>query len=249
MEIVNTLPFTGSAAWVGTSSCWSGSGNWTDGNNHPGVPGTASRPADTAAFSGSGSVTAITLDANPSLAALSFSGTNYTLSGGSLTMNAASGTATVTVSSGTQTIQSAMEISGGSMVLGVSNSGVLRTSGNISDDGNQRSLTLTGDGSGALILSGTANSYTGGTNVDAGTLYATNSNALADGSSLAVGAGGTLIFDPSVGGSSMGAAALRAASPDRTVAPVPEPGTLALLSVLGVVAAAAAAWRRKRTAR
>ena len=41
---------------------------------------------DTAAFSGSGTATAITLDINPNIAALSFSGSNYTLSGGTLTL-------------------------------------------------------------------------------------------------------------------------------------------------------------------
>ena len=48
--------------------------------------------------------------------------------------------------------------------------GGLEFSGNVSDDGNGRSLTLTGDGSGQLILSGTNNSYSGGTDVESGTL-------------------------------------------------------------------------------
>ena len=39
---------------------------------------------------------------NPSLAALTFSGTNYMLSGGSLTLDSSTGTATVLVTSGTQ---------------------------------------------------------------------------------------------------------------------------------------------------
>ena len=44
-------------------------------------------------------------------------------------------------------------------------------------------------------MSGT-NSYSGGTIVDAGTLVATTSSAIPDGTSLTIGAGGTLIFDP-----------------------------------------------------
>ena len=110
---------------------------------------------------------------------MSFSNTNYTLTGsGSLTMNGGSGTATVTVSGGTQTIASAVQIAGGNLVVAASNSGVLNISGNISDDGNRRSLTLTGDGSGQLILSGTNNTYGGGTYVDEGTLYVQNTGAI-----------------------------------------------------------------------
>ena len=174
LVVASAFTFSGSATWVSTGgTTWNNGSNWQDNHNLPGVPGTSlSRTADTAAFSGSGSVTAITLDTPVSLAALSFSNSNYTLSRGSLTMNASSGTATVTVTSGTQAIASAMEISGGNLAVVVSNSGVLGISGNISDDGDQRSLTLSGDGSGQLILSGTANSYSGGTNVDQGTLYA-----------------------------------------------------------------------------
>ncbi len=105
-------------------------------------------------------------------------------------------------------------------------------------------MTLTGDGSGQLILSGTANSYTGGTYVGDGTLYVNNSGAMADGSSLTVGAGGVFLYDPTAGGAANEPALSEKAS-DRSLAPVPEPGTLALLSVAGIVAAAAV-WRRRR---
>ena len=101
---------------------------------------------------------------------------------------------------------------------------------------------LTKTTAGTLILSGT-DTYTGGTFVNEGTLIVTNPRAIADGTSLTVGAGGTFIFDPTVTGSAMDATSLRTVSP--MVAPVPEPGTLVLLSVAGIVAAAAA-WRRKR---
>ena len=50
---------------------------------------------------------------------------------------------------------------------------------------------------GRLTLSGT-NTYTGGTVVNAGTLILTNSSAIAENTSLTIGAGGTLIFDPSL---------------------------------------------------
>ena len=87
-------------------------GNWTDANGSgvQAAPGSFAgfNNTDTAVFSGSGSVTAIDLTgANPSLNALSFSNSSYTLSNGSLTLNGSTGTATVTVSSGTQIDQHA----------------------------------------------------------------------------------------------------------------------------------------------
>ena len=241
LVVASAATFSGSATWVsnGSNPAWSNSGNWSDGTNH-GVPGTTlSRTTDTATFSGSDAAPAITLDVPVSLAALSFSTSNYTLSGTNpLTMNAGSGTATVTVSSGTQMIASGLQIAGGNLVIAASNGGVLSISGDISEDhAGGRALTLSGDGSGQLILSGT-NSYTGGTYVDQGTLYVQNSGAIQDSSTLTVGAGGVFIFDPTVTGT-----ALSSLRPAGGVAPVPEPGTLVLLAAAGIVAAAA--WRRR----
>ncbi len=88
----------------------------------------------------------------------------------------------------------------GSVVLAdnlvVNGSGTLAfgSSSSITETGGSNSLTMSGAG-GTLILSGT-DRYTGGTNVDAGTLYVTDTSAIADGTSLIVGAGGTFIFDP-----------------------------------------------------
>ena len=70
-------------------------------------------------------------------------------------------------------------------------SGATTFGGAIGGDG-----SLTQAGIGALILSG-SNDYSGGTTVNAGTLYVTNSDALPDGTSLTVGPGGTFVFDPS----------------------------------------------------
>ena len=89
---------------------------------------------------------------------------------------------------------------------------------------NGRSLTLEGDGSGRLILSG-SNDYGGGTDVAAGTLIVTSNTALTDGTSLTVGAGGTFIFDPSAV-----AATVVSTQDIHVVAAVPEPGTLVLLA-------------------
>ena len=163
-----------------------------------------------------------------------FSGSYYTLTGGSLTL---AGPASVVVSGGTQTIDSAI-ILASSASFGPQAGTQLTLGGNIS--GNNMALSLID--SGTLILGGTANSYTGGTYVEEGALYVNNSAAIYDGTSLTVGAGGTFIFDPRTGGTSIDVSQPGAALHAEVV---PEPGTLALLSMAGIIAAAAA-WRKKR---
>ena len=227
LVVASAATFSGSATWIATggSAVWSNSGNWADNSSRlSGVPGISlSRTADTAAFNGTDSAPTITLDVSPSLAALSFSGTNYTLSGsGTLTMNGGTVGATIAVAGGTQSIASAVRIAGGNLLVAASSSGLLALSGSVSDDGG-RSLTLTGDGSGQLVLGG-VNSYTGGTYVEQGTLVANDNGAIPDQSGLIVGAGGTFLFDPTVTGS-----ALAGASHDSMVSTVPEPGTIVLL--------------------
>ena len=113
-------------------------------------------------------------------------------------------------------------------------------SGMIQGGGTLGSTGLVLDGPGTMVLSGT-NTYTGGTTVWNGTLQLNNNEALADGSSLSVGSGLAAfgLVEPSA------VAAPAAASPAAAVAAVPEPGTLALLGVAGIVAAAAACRRRR----
>ena len=123
---IGVSAFSGSGTWIGATGSWNTGTNWTDGVNN-GVPGDGTRGpgVDTASFSGSG-VEGDYADVNPNVAALNFSGANYTLSGGTLTLQhgtGGAGTSAVTVSSGTQTIVSAVEISGGSLAISVSNSG------------------------------------------------------------------------------------------------------------------------------
>jgi autotransporter-associated beta strand protein len=60
---------------------------------------------------------------------------------------------------------------------------------------------LSKNGDGTAVLLGTSN-YSGGTQVMGGTLKIANADALPDGGSLTVGAGGTYIFDPSPTGAS-----------------------------------------------
>ncbi len=231
--------FSGRATWIsnGSSLNWSTNANWVDNANAsinfaPGVPG---RPVgtDTATFNGQESAAShtITLDVPVSLAAVSFTGANYTLTNSTLTMNSTSGTSTMTVSSGTQEIDSAVEIAGGNLAISLTNTGQLSLTNNISDDvatsGIPRSLTLTSaDGTGTLILSG-SNTYGGGTDVASGTLIAMNSASIPSGSSLIVGSGGAFTFSPAT---TLAPAASNVALAGVTVvSAVPEPGTVILL--------------------
>ena len=91
---------------------------------------------------------------------------------------------------------------------------------------------------GTLIFSG-SDSYSGGTNVSAGTLIVTSQTALPDGSALSVGAGGMFVFDP-MQAFAAPIESLTDVPSGRVVSAVPEPGTLELL-VIGVAAAAIAA--------
>jgi fibronectin-binding autotransporter adhesin len=93
-------------------------------------------------------------------------------------------------------------------------------------DGPTNKLVLALIGSGTLYLAGT-NSYSGGTIVADGALIATNNEAIEDGTNVYVGSD-LLAF-----GTVISAQASSATSPP-AVAPVPEPGTLALLAT-GVV--------------
>ena len=102
-------------------------------------------------------------------------------------------------------------------------------------------MTLTGDGTGQLVLSGTSN-YSGGTIVEAGTLIVAEPYSLADGSSLTVGADASSIFGTS-GAASPGQTAGGGATFAGAAAPVPEPGTVALL--LAGLAVGFGLWRRR----
>ena len=121
----------------------------------------------------------------------------------------------------------------------VSGSGVLvfDASSTITDSGAGMSLTLNASG-GTLVLSG-SDSYTGGTDVMAGSLVVTNPNAISDGTSLTVG--DASLFAPAISGAAPLSAYLR----DSTAVPVPEPGTLALV-VVGAVLLLVCRGRRPR---
>ncbi len=146
-------------------------------------------------------------------------------------------------------IASSLTVSGGSLVgAGQSVSPATVADATIAAPNVTDTLTLSGDlsgagpivknGAGLLILSGTDNSYGGGTAVDAGTLLVNNSGAMPDGGGLIVGAGGTFLFDPSAAGGTVSDQ-----TADRVVA-VPEPGTMVLL-LAGAGFVAVGAWRRR----
>ncbi len=113
-------------------------------------------------------------------------------------------------------------------------------SGELMDGGG--SLGLVVQGPGTLILSG-SDEYSGGTTVESGSLLITTAAALPSGSSLAVGAGGTFIFDPTATAAPVSAAPASAGA----VEAVPEPGSLAMIVValLGVAAGGLCRARRQ----
>jgi autotransporter-associated beta strand protein len=132
----------------------------------------------------------------------------------------------------------------GSLTIAPSAETTLTIAGNMSESISGSGSLLLND-AGTLILSG-SNGFTGGTVVTNGTLILTNNEALAGGSSLTIGdasafAGGP--GDANPGAISSGLSAPLAASP--SITPVPEPGTLLLLAVGGLLTIA---YRRCRKA-
>ncbi len=237
--------YSGNAVWTGSAASWANGSNWRDvcggPTNPPGGDGVVGH--DTAVFANSGAGTAIDLTgANPNLQALSFSGSDYTLSNGSLTLQSSTGTATVTVGSNHQTIAGSTILTLASPVdVVVAPGAELDINAGIGESSGSQFLRKDGDGT--LVLSGT-NTFEGGTVVEAGTLVVDSSAALADGSDLIVG--NSSMFSPVTGSPVVVGGPQEA---DLPVAPVPETGTLALLAMaapLLTVAAARSAGRRGR---
>ncbi len=96
--------------------------------------------------------------------------------------------------------------------------GNVTIAGNIGQSGGGWGITKTGPGT--LLLSG-ANSYSGETTVNQGTLVATNTSALPAGTSLIVGAGAVFVFDPSQAASA--SAVVSPLSPGEGVRAVSDP--------------------------
>ncbi len=236
---VAALPQPANSVWANAvSGSWSSTGNWLGGvvPNAAGA-GAVFNASTTAALT-------ITLDSPQTVGTLQFGNSGsahvgYTLSGSGsnyLTLNNSGSGATITVTGGSQAIDAPIVLADNLVVTtGGTTAWTLSfgTASSITDDGRGYSLTMNGTG-GTLILSG-SDTYSGGTNIDAGRLIITNNAALPDGSSLTVGSGGTLIFDPSLAG----------AATVSTLSAVPEPGSVLVLGVGAIgLLAYARRWRR-----
>jgi autotransporter-associated beta strand protein len=214
----------GPPTWISPiSGNWSQGGNW----NTSQVPNGAGQTAVFSGTSANAPVT-VTLDVPQTVGTLmlgnsSGPSTSYTIgnSSNTLTLNNSGSQASVLVFGGTHTISAPVNLVGGNLDVAASNSSSLTISGNLSDDGLLRSVTLDGDGTAELVLGG-SNSYGGGTYVDAGVLEVATVNSLPSGSNLYVGATASS-FSPVVAGPSI--VSVAAAGPET----VPEPDTLVLL--------------------
>ncbi len=245
-----SLTFTGPTAWTTSGSgAWNSSGNWTNG-----VPSSGTVLGAAALFGTSGSGTVSLPGSGATLInALVFanSTSSYTLSaaaGGSakfVKLSAANGAnegaAAVEVVSGQHTISTAAQFADTLDVSTLNHTAAMTFSGALSGSGG---LVLSGSGS--VYLSNANNSFSGGTSVEGGTLYLTNRGSILDGSSLTVGAGGTAVFNSSAAPMIATDMAGEAGPSASTVAPVPEPGTLATLAAGVICCLAARNCRRRR---
>lgn len=223
---VFTFLATGPAAWnkLGQGGGWGNAANWDTW-----VPNSA---YDWAALAkATGPATAVTLDGLRSLGRLTLArdaanadpNAGYKLqpgSGGSLKLDRSTKPALLEVSSGKHEIAAPLALSSDAEV-DVSAGASLLLSEAITG-----SKKLTKTGGGTLTLSGSAG-YTGGTEVQAGTLTIARLGALPLGRNVTIQAGGRLVLASGLSG-----AAVSAAVSDSLTAPavVPEPGTLALLA-------------------
>ena len=138
---------------------------------------------------------------------------------GSLLLDNDAGPATLTIAAGSHRIGAPVVLDSNAVAIPAAGS-QLTISGAISGAGQSLSVGGSGTGGSGTVVLGAANSYTGGTIVSAGKLILANSAAIAAGTSLTIGAGGTFIFEPSVGSTPAAAAALSpiAAAADPTAA-------------------------------
>ena len=180
----------------------------------------------------------ITLDSPQTVGSLvlenTTNATGYTLApgvSGGLTLDNSGTAAFINVISGSNAITANVSLND-NLTVDSGTLGTLRISGNIAQNAPGLSLTL--NGSGTLVLSGSDN-YSGGTDVIAGKLIVTNVKAITDGSNLSVGSG-LSVFPAAI-----------VPSPTQSAATVPEPGSLALLG-LGTALLAGCRRRRRKLA-
>jgi autotransporter-associated beta strand protein len=187
--------YSGNMVWNGSSGNYGTDSNWNDASNAgvhvaPGLDA-GFTTVDSATFGNtSGSVTVTFNGSSPSLNAVTFNNTgSYALaqgSGGSITL---AGTTPSITANGTHAISAPITLAADA-TMNVTAGSNLAVSGVIGETGGARSLTK--GGTGTLALSGN-NTYSGPTNVTAGTLLANNTSGSATGSgNVTVAFGATL---------------------------------------------------------
>ncbi len=236
-----TIQYDSPWTWTGGAgnAAWSASGNWTGGTGVPGsgaaivLGGSQATSGTVDLLSTAPSVSHLTSEANKTTTI-----TSPSTGGGLLTLDNGCNPAAIVVFGSGQTIDNHVELA-------------LDSDAWITTSGSSDSLSIAGDigngtaahgivkyGLGELILSGD-NTYTGGTTVNAGILEIDSLDAIPAGTSLTVGAAGTVILGTST------VAAAAAPVGDFATTPAPEPGTLALL-IAAMAILLTAAVRAKR---
>jgi hypothetical protein len=229
-----------------------GGGSWNTGSNWSGYAAPNGVGQSAAIAVPTNAQVTITLDGPQTLGSLTLGNSGsgmggYTLAtgtSGSLTLDNTAASSHIVVNGGSHAITAPLYVGGEELDVFATNNGKLTIGGGISQNA-AIDLTLGGDGTGQLILSGTNN--LGGSNevatISSGTLQLLNSAALADGTSLIVGDNSFFAGGIQPAGGSNGAfvaAGGPAAAGAVQLTPVPEPGTL----VLAAAGAALLLWRR-----
>ena len=238
---------SGPATWA------SGAGNWSHGPwSTPIAPNGRGQTAILNNAVAANSPVSVVLDESVTVGTLVLgnsdgstgSGFSISASGASvLTLDNSGSPSQITVQAGTHVILAPLTLAG-SLNISPSASSTLTLGGEISESTVGSALSL--DDAGTLILSG-SNGYTGGTNVNAGTLVVENPYGIPNGSRLTVGAGAASLFagtidswSPAGGGVVLGGAEVTGGPMvGGTTAPppaVPEPGAAALLLAAAVSA-------------
>ena len=201
-----TGPSDGPGDWTSTTTWWNGSSDvsWTDG---PDVVFGAGGGGDSVNLSAPIAVNSLTMNAFSGTYQLGGYGVTMTLTNG-ITNNASAGATTIisplTLAAAQTWLNNSTnpltvsEVDNGGYLLSVGGSGSNIVSGSLSDTGG-----LTMNGTGTLTLAG-ANSYSGDTTVNAGTLVANGSSAVAGTANLTVAGGATLVLSGSLAGTAGG---------------------------------------------
>lgn len=180
------------STWINsTGGSWGDSSNWSAG-----IPGSG----DDVVFSSTSAAKTITLGQNRSVRSVTFNSTQtgaVTLSGFVLTLSpSTSGDTTLLVdsASGDHIISSSIQLAGqNNQVFDIGSGRVLTISGNIAGSTTSRSFTKAG--AGTLLLTGNANTYSGGTTISAGTVQLSGSGTLGSTTGTLTVNGGTLNLD------------------------------------------------------